>query len=94
MKLWTEILAEYTIADRAGQEILCLACEALDRADVLAHAIEIDGPVIRDPKTGVSKSHPSLRDELNNRAFCAKQLERLGLNLEPVKPMGRPPRGY
>jgi hypothetical protein len=31
-----------------------------------------------------------LRDELNGRIFVSRNLERLGVTLEPVKAMGRP----
>jgi hypothetical protein len=32
-----------------------------------------------------------LRAELANRAFVVRSLARLGLDVEPVRPMGRPP---
>jgi hypothetical protein len=38
------------------------------------------------------REHPLLRTELQNRAFAARQLDRLGVNKQPIKPMGRPPR--
>jgi hypothetical protein len=34
--LWREILAEFDIKDRAGLELLCNACQCLDRAEALA----------------------------------------------------------
>ena len=40
-------------------------------------------------KTG-TRSHPLLRDELNNRALTARLIGRLGLDLEPVRSPGRP----
>jgi hypothetical protein len=88
-KLWTDILHEYRIEDRAGLELLCLACEAVERAERLRALIDEEGEIVRT-KTG-PRSHPGLRDELQNRAFVARTLERLGLNVEPVKAMGRPP---
>jgi hypothetical protein len=90
--LWHDILAEYDIRDRAGLELLTLACEATDRAERLARQVDQDGEVIR--ASSGPKAHPALRDELANRAFVARTLERLGLNLEAVKPMGRPPRAF
>ena len=36
------------------------------------------------------KEHPALRAELGCRAFITRNLQRLGLNLEDVKPVGRP----
>ena len=89
--LWVRVMSEYRIEDTGGIELLAQACAALDRAEALAAAIEQDGAVIRDPKTG-PKSHPACKDELACRAFVARTLERLGLNVEAVKPPGRPPR--
>jgi hypothetical protein len=34
---------------------------------------------------------PLLKAELANRAFAVRTLARLGLDLDPVKPVGRPP---
>jgi hypothetical protein len=36
----------------------------------------------------------ALRDELAGRAFIVRTLERLGLNVETIKPMGRPSKGW
>jgi hypothetical protein len=88
-QLWDDILREFDIADRAGLELLCLAAEAVDRAERLAACIDRDGEVVAT-KTG-PRAHPALRDELANRAFCARTLERLGLTTQPTKPIGRPP---
>jgi hypothetical protein len=39
------------------------------------------------------KEHPALRGELASRAFVAKMLLRLGLDVEPMRPTaGRPPK--
>jgi hypothetical protein len=86
--LWNRIQAEYAIRDSGGVEILCLAAQALDRAESLSTAIAEDGQTIRT-RTGV-RSHPALRDELANRALCARLLSKLGINIEPVKSPGRP----
>jgi hypothetical protein len=92
-QFWNEILAEFVIEDRAGIELLLLAAEATDRAQDLAERIRVEGSTIRT-KTGV-RAHPALRDELANRAFVAKAIERLGLNLQAVRPnVGRPPRVF
>ena len=40
-------------------------------------------------KSGM-REHPLLKAELANRAFVCRWLHRLGLNLEVVKPIGRP----
>jgi hypothetical protein len=92
-QFWNDILAEFVIEDRAGLELLCLAAEATDRAQDLAERVRVEGSTIRT-KTGV-RVHPACRDELANRAFVAKAIERLGLNLQAVRPnIGRPPRAF
>jgi hypothetical protein len=89
MSLWSRIQTEFHIVDSGGVEILCLAAQALDRAESLSEAILEEGQTIRT-RTGV-RAHPALRDELANRALCARLLVRLGVTTEPVKPQGRPP---
>ena len=91
-QLWDGIMSEYAIEDRGGLELLALAGETLDRVQRLAERIDAEGEVVRT-KSG-PKAHPALRDELAGRAFVARTLERLGLNIEAVKPVGRPTRAY
>jgi hypothetical protein len=91
LALWNRVQAEYGILDCGGVEILCLACQALDRAESLSEAIAEDGELIRT-RTGV-RANPLLRDELANRALVARLLSRLGINLEPLKQPGRPTSG-
>jgi hypothetical protein len=88
-KLWDEIQAAYGITDRGGVELLAQACAALDRAEALAAAIATDGAIVYT-RTGVPRSHPAVKDELACRAFVVRTLERLGLNVEAVRPVGRP----
>ena len=90
--LWQRVMREYGIADTGGIELLCQACQALDRAENLADAIARDGATIYS-RTGVPRSHPSIKDELACRAFVVRTLERLGISIEAVKPPGRPPSG-
>ena len=89
LSLWTKVQSEYRIEDCGGVEMLMQACLALDRADALAARIDADGETIVT-KRGL-KAHPCLKDELAARAFVVRTLQRLGLNLEPVRPtVGRP----
>jgi hypothetical protein len=81
--LWNRVQAEYDVSDPAGIEFLTLAAESLDRAQALSEAIERDGMVVRTP-SGL-RSHPALREELANRAFVTRTLQRLGLNYEPLR---------
>ncbi len=90
--LWDRIMTEYEISDAGGVELLLLAAEATDRAVSLRETIDRDGALI-STRTGL-KEHPGLKAELQNRAFVTRTLQRLGLNLEPVRPIGRPPGGW
>jgi hypothetical protein len=90
--LWDRILAEYHIDDVGGRELLTLACQQLDRAEALKTQIDAEGEVIQT-RNG-PKDHPALRHELAARAFIAKTLLRLGLNVEPLHQRpGRPAIG-
>ena len=60
----------------------------LDRAEQLAEAVNHDGAVLYG-KHGPS-AHPAIKEELAARAFICRTLARLGLNVEPIKPPGRP----
>lgn len=89
-ELWDSINAEYDISDAGGVALLKQICRAQDRVEQLAAQIEIDGPVVYIK--GTPRAHPALRDELASRAFITRNIARLGLNVEAVKPsVGRPP---
>jgi hypothetical protein len=87
--LWDRIMAEYDIQDAGGIELLLLACEGIDRIGMLREEIQRDGAVIR--VRGVVKEHPALRAEIATMSFVTRTLARLGLDLEPLKSIGRPP---
>ena len=90
--LWNRVMTEYQIEDVAGRELLALACQQLDRAEALKAQIDVEGEIIQT-RNG-PKEHPALRHELAGRAFVAKTLLRLGLNVEPLHQRpGRPPTG-
>jgi Phage terminase, small subunit len=92
MNLWHRVLSEYDITDVGGIELLTLTCEMLDRAEDLRQQINNDGEVFMT-RAGAMRENPLLRHELAARAFVAKNLQRLGLTLEPARPSpGRP--GY
>jgi hypothetical protein len=87
--LWTAIQVEFDIIDTASCELLCLACQALDRAESLRERIDRDGDVI-ETESGL-RPHPALKDELANRVFVRQTLRALGLVYEPVRSgPGRP----
>jgi hypothetical protein len=85
-RLWSLTQSEYGIADIGGREMLTQACELLDRAEDLREAINRDGAVLYT-KAG-PKLHPAVREETSLRVAIGKMLERLGLNLEPIKSQG------
>ena len=88
--MWAAIHAHYLIDDAGGTQILCLACQCIDRAEHLAELIAKDGAVTK-LKGGILKEHPALKHETANRALCARLLKSLGLDVEAIKPPGRPP---
>ncbi len=90
--LWQTIMSEYNICDSGGQQMLQQICEAADRVHEFGAIISRDGPVVRT-KHG-PKDHPLLKHELAARAFIVRSLARLGLDVEPVRAVGRPPGNF
>jgi len=90
--LWDTVQAEYAVVDAGGIELLAQACAALDMAEACRREIDKDGPVLR-LKGGALKDHPALKHELANRAFLTRCIARLGLDVEAIKPVGRPAGG-
>ncbi len=87
--LWKAVMTEYQIVDSGGIEMLTAACQQLDRAESLREQIDNDGEILRS-KAG-PREHPGLKHELAARSFVVRTLHRLGLDLEAVRPIGRPP---
>src|SRR5262245_54149155 len=91
--LWANIHGDYNIDDAGGIEMLKQACLAADRAARCREQINQDGEIIQT-RAGGAKEHPLLRAELAAMAFIVRTLQRLGLNVEPLRPtVGRPPLG-
>jgi|GEM_PF-1743884 len=90
--LWIRVQNDYLIQDVGGLELLAQCCAAADRAEALAAIIEADGERIVT-KSG-PKAHPCIREETSVRAFICRTLQRLGITDEPVKPTGRPAKGF
>jgi hypothetical protein len=87
-RLWKTVVGEYDLADAGGIELLCLACQALDRAEACRAQIDRDGEMV---KTKVGwKEHCLLKAELANRAYVSRAISRLGIDGEAAKPVGRP----
>jgi hypothetical protein len=89
---WDAVMSEYRIDDCGGTELLFQICAAVDRVEALAERISADGEVVHT-RSG-PRAHPALRDELAGRAFIARSLARLGITVETVKPIGRPPKSF
>jgi hypothetical protein len=85
--LWDRIQVEYGIRDSAGLEMLAQACAAVDRAEALSAAVAKAGFMVGGRANGL------IKDELAARSFVTRTLLRLGLDLEPAKPVGRPLHG-
>jgi hypothetical protein len=86
--LWQSVMAEYDIRDSGGQQMLQQICEAADRVHEFGAIISRDGPVVRT-KAG-PKDHPLIKHELAARSFIVRSLHRLGLDVEPIRAVGRP----
>jgi hypothetical protein len=87
---WQSIMADFVIEDRAGLELLTQLCGAIDDLDVTSATIARDGLMVRS-RNGVVKEHPLLRHQIALRSFICRTIQRLGLDVEPVKSVGRPP---
>jgi hypothetical protein len=90
LALWRSVVTRYEFADPGSVEVLYQACAAVQIAADCRAQIERDGLMIDGPNG--ARAHPLLKDELQNRAFAARAIARLGLDLEPVRSgVGRPP---
>ena len=87
-RLWSAITTEYRL-DPAGLEILGLACEAYARACQAAAIVDKDG-LMSSNRFGDVREHPAVKAERDARGQCLVALKMIGLNLEPVGPIGRP----
>src|SRR5262249_42269406 len=85
---WRTIMSEYRIEDSGGRAVLVQICSATDNLHECDTAIARDGAMIK-AKNGF-REHPLCKQRLALRAFICRSVQRLGLNLEPVKSPGRP----
>jgi hypothetical protein len=82
--LWRSIMSEFDISDAGGLALLEQIASAYDRAERLRIEIDRDGEIVHT-RTGM-REHPGLRAELASRSFVVRSLQRLGINLEAVRP--------
>jgi P27 family predicted phage terminase small subunit len=88
-RLFRSLQAEYGIDDRSGVLLLTTAMEARDRMKAATATIEAEGQSISD-RFGQTKAHPLLVVERDARAAMLSALKALHLDVEPVRPPGRP----
>jgi len=92
LALWRAVHTDFDVGDVAGVELLMHACQMQDRLQELTEAIARDGAIVRG-RYGPC-THPALKEEISTRNFIVRTLQRLGLNFEAVKPVGRPPNSW
>jgi phage terminase small subunit len=89
-QLWLDVVSNYEFGDPASSAVLVEACNALDRSERCRLAISSDGEVFRT-RSGTLRQHPLLTAEIQSRALACRLLQRLGLDLEAIRPgPGRP----
>jgi hypothetical protein len=89
LELWHRVVAEYEFTDPASLEVLAQACFAVTRAERCRAQIDKDGEMIR------LRAHPCIREKTQCRALACRLLQRLGLDLEPVRePMAAVPHPH
>jgi hypothetical protein len=89
-KLRKEITEAYDL-EPGGLALLAQTCEAVDRLALVVAQIARDGLMVRG-RSG-QRPHPLLKAELALRGMIGRNLQRLGVGLEPVQSVGRPGRG-
>lgn len=88
--LRSRLMAEYGLDDAAGQAILSVGLEALDRYRLCQAAIATDGAVLVD-RFGQQKAHPLLAAERDARSQFLQAMRALNLDVEPLRDgPGRP----
>jgi hypothetical protein len=75
MGLWRAVTENYEFADPASTQILFQACASADRAEACRVIIDRDGEIVKT-RNGPG-ANPLMRDELANRALCARLLSKL-----------------
>jgi P27 family predicted phage terminase small subunit len=86
---WTSLQREYGIGDAGGLHLLGVVADAVDRMREAQAVLAKDGALIHD-RYGCPKAHPALKVENDARSGMLTALKMLNLDLEPVKPIGRP----
>jgi len=87
---WRRLKEEYGIQDAGGLLLLLTAMESFDRMRSAQAAIAEEG-ASRPDRFAQLRAHPLLSVERDARAAMLAALKALGLDVSPVKNIGRPP---
>ncbi len=91
--LFKLIYTEYSIDDAAGQALLVVACECLDRMRQAQAEIKTHGVQVLD-RYGSLKQNPACSLEKDSRNGFLSAMRALNLDIEPLKSVGRPPGSF
>jgi phage terminase small subunit len=92
--LWRTLLTRWKVTDPAELVTLEHACAAHAMAERLRKVVAAEGDTVEGAGGG-TRSHPLIALELQARAQCVRQLDKLGMldGGKPKRPPGRPPGG-
>jgi len=91
-KLWRRLQTDYGIVDSGGLTLLTAVCEAHARLRQAQQMLDAEGLTIRD-RHGHPRPHPAVKIEHDARAQFLTALKMLGLDIEPLRDIGRPAGG-
>ena len=87
---WRKIVLEHQVDDSGGRLLLEQALQAFDRLTEARARLAKDGSFIQNRFHEI-RPHPALQVERDSRAALLAALKALALDLEPLRPVGRPP---
>jgi phage terminase small subunit len=91
-EFFNTIVEEYELESHHIQ-ILIQACQCLDRIEEAREVIKEEGAFYND-RFLKPKVHPAVETEAKYKVIFKNLIRELGLDLEPPKEQGRPPRQY
>jgi P27 family predicted phage terminase small subunit len=87
-KWWRTITSEYDLGE-SSYLLLLSAMECFDRMRAAQVVIEVEGLTVED-RNGRVAAHPCVGIERDARAGLLRNLKAMGLDMEPINPVGRP----
>jgi phage terminase small subunit len=90
--LWLDLQRTYSITDAGGLTLLTTAAECMDRMRNAQKLIAEHGECTPDRYGGL-RANPAVAIEKDARNGLLAALRALNLDVEPIKPIGRPGRG-